>query len=323
MWRHSLLFFAAGSIAWGQSTVSGPSLGFFFDPQAQALRPIPGIPGSAVAGKNLDLGFPIAKAVVAPGQNYALAVSADGAVNLVKLATAGVTTQAITALPASPDQLVLSPNGRAAAFLYGASVAILTGLPDTVDALQHVDASVLPDAPATLAISDDGGVLLISSPDNGVFVFTAGNGAPRLISSGTPSGLMFLPDSHDALIADETARTLTAIQDAGNAAAPLWVFSDDRLGAPSLARASLDGQQVIATSASNNTLAVLDRNGGNAVFVPCTCSPTEINPLGGSAYKITDFGDGLLWILVPPNAGLGSGARIFFVPVPEASTSAQ
>ena len=45
-------------------------------------------------------------------------------------------------------------------------------------------------------------------------------------------------------------------------AAPLWVFSDDRLGPPSLARASLDGQQVIAASENNNTLAVLDRNGG-------------------------------------------------------------
>ena len=66
--------------------------------------------------------------------------------------------------------------GDAAAFLYGASVEILTGLPDTVDAIQQVDASALPDAPATLAISDDGGVLLVSSPDNGVFVFTAGNG---------------------------------------------------------------------------------------------------------------------------------------------------
>ena len=322
IWGHSLLF-AAASMAWGQSTISGPSLRFFFDPQAQALRPIPGIPGSAVAGKSLDLGFPIAKAVVAPAQNYALAVGADGMVNVVKLATAGVTTQVIMALPASPDQMVLSPIGRAAAFLYGTSVEILTGLPDTVDAIQHVDASVLPGAPATLAISDDGGVLLISSPGSGVFVFTAGNGAPRLISGGTPSGLMFLPDSHDALIADETVRTLTAIQDTGNAAAPLWVFSDDRLGAPSLARASLDGQQVIATSASNNTLAVLDRNGGNAVFVPCTCSPAEINPLGGSAYKITDSANGLLWILVPPNVGLGSGARIFFVPVPEASASTQ
>lgn len=327
IWQRYLLYFglyfAAASMAWGQGAISGPSLGFFFDPQAQALRPIPGIPGSAVAGGNLDVGFPVAKAVVAPGQNYALAVSADGSVNLVKLATSGVTAQAITALPASPDQLALSPNGRAAAFLYGTSVEILTGLPDSVSAIQQVDASVLPDAPATIAISDDGGVLLISCPDNGVFVFTAGNGAPRLISGGSPSGVMFLPDSHDALISDATAGTLTAIQDAGGGAATQWVFSDARLGAPSLARATLDGQQLIAASANDNTLAVLDRNGGNAVFVPCTCSPAEINPLGGSAYQITDSTNGLLWILVPPNAGLSSNARIFFVPVPEGSASAQ
>jgi hypothetical protein len=323
MWRRYFLCFGAASMAWGEGAISGPSLGFFFDPQAQALRPIPGIPGSAVAGGNLDVGFPVAKAVVAPGQNYALALTADGAVNIVKLAASAVTAQAIPALPASPDQFVLSPNGRAAAFLYGTSIEILTGLPDSVNAIQQVDASALPDAPATLAISDDGAVLLTSSPDNGVFVFTAGNGAPRLISGGTPSGVMFLPDSHDALISDETAGTLTAIQDAGGGAAPLWVFSDDRLGPPSLARTSLDGQQVIAASENNNTLAVLDRNGGNPVFVPCTCSPSEINPLGGSAYKITDSTNGLLWILVPPNAGLSSGARIFFVPVPEASTSAQ
>jgi hypothetical protein len=321
MFTRTSLFLAAACLASGQSSISGPSLGYFFDPQAQSLRNISGIPGSAVAGKNLDVGFYVTRALFSPGQDYAVALSSDGTVNLVSLGQSGIAGQAITALPSAPDRFVISPNARAAAFVYGSTVQVVTGLPNSLDVTAQFDASVLPIAPGTVAISDDGTVLLVASPDTtspgGVFVFSGAGGSPRLVGSGNASGLMFLPDSHDGLIVDENAKTVTALQDAGGAAATLWVFQDDRLGAPRLARGSKDGKQILIASAYSNTAAVLDRNGGNPVFVPCTCSPTEMEPLGGLAFQITDSSAGLMWIL-----DLTSGQRIFFVPTPEAAPAA-
>jgi hypothetical protein len=316
------LFAAAACLAFGQGSISGPSLGIFFDPQAQSLRKISGIPGSAVAGDNLNVGFSVAKALVAPGQDYALALSTDGTVNLVSLSTSGIAAQVITALSAAPDQIVLSPNARAAAFTYGTSVQVVSGLPNSLDVTGHFDLSALASAPGNIAISDDGTVLLVSSRDatspGGVFVFSGTDGTPRLVGAGNASGLMFLPDSHDGLIVDENAKTVTALQDIGGGAAPLWIFQDDRLGAPRLARGSKDGRNILVASSNNNTAAVLDRNGGNAVFIPCTCSPTEIEPLSGAVYQITDSAAGLMWIL-----DLTSEPRIFFVPVSEHSSDPQ
>ncbi len=158
------------------------------------------------------------------------------------------------------------------------------------------------------------------NPDNsspgGVFVLTNASSAPRLVAGGGQSTLTFLPDSHDALIVDESANSVTAIQDAGGASAPMWVFADDRLGAAKLARSSGDGQHLLLASPSHNTLAVLDRNGGNPAFIPCTCSPDQIEPMSGSVYQITDWAGGLIWIL-----DLTSNPRVFFVPTPEAPTN--
>src|SRR5579862_4325293 len=63
----------------GQVTLTGPTLGLFFDPQTQAIRPIWGIPGSATAGQPINIGFPVAAGLVSPSQDYALVVSRDGA----------------------------------------------------------------------------------------------------------------------------------------------------------------------------------------------------------------------------------------------------
>ena len=61
-----LAFFLYLGAASAQGALSGPSLGSFFDPQGHALRRIWGIPGSAVAGENLDLGFSASQAIISP-----------------------------------------------------------------------------------------------------------------------------------------------------------------------------------------------------------------------------------------------------------------
>jgi hypothetical protein len=311
-----------GSVAFGQGSFTGPLLGFTFDSPGQALRRISGIPGSALVGDKLDLGFNVASALISPGQDFAIAAGVDGSVNFVKLGASDATAQAIPALPVSPDRFVLSPNARAAAFVYGTTIQTLSGLPDALDRVQTFDVSALPNGSAAVAISDDGQVLLVSSPDKdsspgGVFVITQTNSTPLFVPGGAQSALAFLPDAHDALIIDEAANTVTELQDAGGATNPIWAFSDDRLGAPRFARSSSDGQRILVASAANNTIAVIDRNGQNSVFSPCSCSPNEIEPLNGLVYQITDSSVGLIW-----SVDITSDPRIFFLPLPAVPTDA-
>jgi hypothetical protein len=325
MWRRYLLFFTSIGFTWAQGALSGPSVGFFFDPRALALRRIWGIPGSAIPGANLDLGFSVTKAIFSPLQDYALVTAEEGSVSLALLGQTGITTESITSLPPAPDRIVVSPAGHAAAFAYGTSIKILTGLPGSLDRLEEIDVSALPAAPNALAVSDDGGVLLVSVPDNtdtssagGVFVFSRGESGPRLIAGQMASDLNFFAESHDALMTNENSNSVTALQDVDNAAAAKWIFTDDRLSAPSVARTSLDGKRIVVGSANNSVVALLDRDGGNATFLACGCSPNRTSPLSNSVYQLTDPGNGLLWIL-----DLSQEPRLFFVPVPDASGDPQ
>ena len=318
-------FFVPLCLASAQGTLSGPSTGFFFDSQAQVLRQIRGIPGSAVAGENLDLGFPAIQANFSPAQDYALVVAGDGSVRLVLLGQTGFTTQLVSALPLLPDGIAISPAGHAAALTYGTSVKILTGLPTSLDRIEEIDISALPGAPAAFAISDDGAVLLVSVPDNaqtttagGVFVFNPTGSGPRLLAATAASDLSFLPGSHDALITTETSSSVTALQDVGGTATSQWTFVDDRLPAPSSARASLDGQRILLASVKNNLVVLLDRNGNYPVFVPCSCSPDRTAPLNKFVYQLTDPGSGLLWIL-----DLSIDPRLYFVPAASLSGDSQ
>ena len=319
-----LVFLAPFCVVSAQGTLSGPSLGVFFDPQAQALRRIWGLPGAAVGGENLDLGFSVTQATVSPAQNYAFVASGDGSVFFVLPGQTTIAPQAVTSLPPMPDRVVISPAGQAAAFTYGKSVKILTGLPESLDRIEEIDGSSLPGAPAALAISDDGAVLVVSvatdaqtSSAGGVFVFNRGDSGPRLVANAA-SDLSFLTNSHDALITDETSNSVTALQDIGGVATSQWTFVDDRLPAPSSARASVDGQRFLVAGAKNNLVALLDRNGANPVFLPCTCSPDRISPLSNSVYQLTGPDSGLLWIL-----DLSHDPQLLFVPIPPASGESQ
>ena len=320
-----LIFFAAASLSAAQGLLSGPSLGFLFDPQAQAIRNIQGIPGSAVAGESLALGFPVANAVFSPAQDYALATGTDGSVNLIVFGGPTVSTQVVTALPSAPDHIVVSPAGHAAAFAYGTSVKVLTGLPGSLDQVADIDMSALPLAPLALALSDDGAVLLVSVPGDpqssspgGVFAFNRGESAPHFIAGQTASGVSFIGSSHDALIADENANSITDLQDAGGAATIQWIFVDDRLPAPSVARVSADGQRILVGSTKNGIIALLNLDGSNPVFLPCTCSANQMAPLSGSVYQLTDPSSGLIWIV-----DLTQDPRILFVPIPPVAGDSQ
>lgn len=326
-----ILFVLTGLLTLGvcpgiaQGTLSGPTLGLFFDPKAHAIRPIWGIPGSATAGQPVDVGFPLAAGVISPSQDYALVVSGEGSMSAITFPSSGPSAQAISGVAAKPDRMVTSPGGKSAALYYSssASAQILTNLPDSPQMARQVDLSTLPNAPDVIAISDDGSLLLAGvhenadgSPAQGeVFLFTPDGPAPQSIASVQhASAIAFLAKSHDALLADDVANSVTLVSDVANGANVAWAFTSQQLLAPDSVQASPDRQSFLAGSSTNSIVAMLDASGSNAVVVACTCAPAEFRPLNAAAtYQITEPASGLLWVF----DGSMAGPRAFFVPIPD------
>jgi len=327
-WRLCCFLLAACTAA-AQSTLTGPSLGLVYDSAAQAIRPILGIPGASTAGKRIDLGFRITSAAIAPSHTYALAVSPDGSLRLVTFTLGRPSVQPIRS-SARPDRMVLSPSGSAAILYYKSAAAVqaVTGLPDSIQVGPQLDISALPQAPDSLAISDDGAVVLAGVIENAtgqaasgeVFVVPPGGTAPRsIVVVWHASAMAFFTQSHDVLISDDAANSITMLSDAAGQANRQWTFSNPGLPAPDSVQVSPDRKTVLAGSSTNGVLAILDATGANPpVFLSCQCAPMELRPFKpASIYQVTEPGHGLLWIL-DSNA---ANARVLFVPVPNDSAA--
>jgi hypothetical protein len=331
------LVLCSTSIAAAQSSISGPSLGVIYDAADQAIRPVWGIPGSSTVGSRIDTGFAITAAAISPAQDYALAVSSDGSLKLLIFAAAGLSIQNVNSA-ATPDRMVLSPAGSSAILYYksAASVQVVSGLPNSVKFGPPIDISALPHAPDVFAISDDAAVVLAGVmesvtrapirrlqagrpvPSSGeLFLIPQDGNASRSIRRVRhASAIAFFKKSHDVVIADDAASSVTMVSDAGGATAPVWTFADEGLRAPDSVQVSADNKGILAGSSQGQVLAMLDSGGANAVFVPCACAPTVVRPLSvASIYQVTEAHSGLLWILDsnPMNP------RVLFVPVPSDS----
>lgn len=311
----------------GQGTLAGPSLGLVYDATGQDIRPIIGIPGASTAGKRIDTGYAITAAVIAPSHNYGLAVSADGTLNLVTFTPDGASSQPVGAA-ATPDLIVLSPSGAAAILYFKSAMAVqtVTGLPGSTQVSAQLDISMLPQAPDKLAISDDGSVVLAGVMESAqgqpaageVFTIPTDGTAPRSIAEVQhASAMTFYAQSHDVLIADDAANSITMLMDAAGQSAVQWMFADPELPGPDSVQVTLDRKTIFAGSSANGILAMVDPSGTNpTVFLSCQCAPVELRPFKPAPiYQLTEPANGLLWILdsSPMNP------RVLFVPVPSDS----
>lgn len=312
-----------------QGSLTGPSLGLVYDAPSHAIRRVTGVPGAATTGKPIGAGFFIRTAAIAPSQAWALAISTEGNLNLLAFSGTNVTASPI-ATSGAPERIVLSPTGAAALLYFRTSQTIqaVTGLPASPQLSSPISLSSLPTAPGAFAISDDGQVILAGlgqqgftgrpprprpfhEPRSALFAISRDGGQTRSIASLNVAAIAFLAGTHDAVVADETANSVTLIRDAGGQSTVAWTFHDGRLLAPDSVAASADGKAVIAASSTHSTIAILDGGGANPVFISCRCAPKELRPLGpAGVYELTESSDGLVWILDSNPAA----PRVLFVP---------
>jgi hypothetical protein len=312
--RLGLLALALSGVLGSQAPqMSGPMLGYVFDPALEGLRPIRGIPGAATLGEPLDLGTPIYDAAVSPRQDYALAFAgADRKLALARLTGASL---AIAFVPGSwPDsaRIILSPTG-ATAVLYQPSASrllLITGLPQAPALAGVFDLWLLPGEATALAVSDDGSAVLAAA-GGGIF-YLGPDGPPQLLSSaGEISSIAFLNGSTDAVFSDRLGSAVYRLRDpAGSREMILLAGERDGIWEPTALALSGDNAQVFIVHRGPASVGIVPAAGGPLTQVACACSPATLQRLdGNSTFRLTEPSSMPLWVLEA-----AAEPRVVFVP---------
>jgi hypothetical protein len=319
----------------------GPMLGLAFDRTAKVIRPLWGVPGSALSGAAVDVGFEIADAQVT--RNSAVVVSTGGAVYFVRIQN-GTAQGLPTNVAPHPSAIAISANGSHAALYYRdeGSITILklnegAQVDKTAPAPQGADA---------VAISDDGQALAIAvnttpgcsptgrrpggmrshAPAHDACAAAGGSGLQVMNRTGQwstiaqrahISSLAFLPSSTDLVYADERRGIVAVVRAVlGQPTTQILLDRDRRMPSPAAVQPG-PGLRVVAGS-RDGAVAILDTAGGEPTFLTCGCEPTRVAPVRGAhdLYLLNDFAGGIVWMLD------AAKSRLLFVP-PENDAVAQ
>ncbi|MGP8244696.1 MAG: hypothetical protein ACLQVN_09280 [Bryobacteraceae bacterium] len=312
-------FLLLGATAAAQpGQLSGPVAGYVYDRAASALRPVRGVPGATTLGDPLALGIAPEAGFVAPRQDLAVLVSTGGATHWYSLSGNAATEVAAPGPIATPEWVVFSPSGTAAALVAGRSVQVVTGLPGSpaLAGSVRLEPAAVTRGPGRrtgggrLAVSDDGAWLLLAS-GNGLRLAAVGGGSSTLMPIGRSAAVAFSPASHDAAVASDGV--LTWIHDAAGGASQQVVGQSSALAKVVGVAFSADGAALYAANAAGLVLGY-DLAAGTGVEQSSGAAATAMEPMG-AFFRLNEAGAGPLW-LVDPNAG---SPRVFFVP--PASTS--
>lgn len=173
--------------------LAAPTLGYAYDPEAQTLRAIEGVPGAAALSDPIFLETRLTGAAVAPNRRFALARAADRA-ELLLVRLDGGTGQAFsTNIPSG--EVAFSPGGSSVAIVTGRDVEVWTGLPDAPVRLSSLRPQS--DAIAKVAVSDDGSAV-VALGGGELWRLTAEG--PQALASEVRD-MQFTANSHQLLVA--------------------------------------------------------------------------------------------------------------------------
>jgi hypothetical protein len=227
--------------------VSGPVLGYVANPARPELRAISGVPGAASFGDSISLFSDVVRVRVAPGEPYALLERRDSDPAVVQL-TGGTPGQPVSISGAvrSADLAAFSPMGTTVVVFSQAAarLQVLTGFPAAPQIMRELDTHSLPEAPAALAVSEDGKSVLVSSATN-IYLLSPDGSTRTLAGTGGAAAMAFFPNSGDAAMGDPMSGSVYRFE-AQTGTASLRAVS-----------ATLKGLAAIATGIDGDTVYVM------------------------------------------------------------------
>lgn len=285
--------------------VSAPVLGYAWDSKAQVLRQIDGVPGAAKVNAAGDTGQGFALAIAAETHDYTLLLDGKGALYLAAL-PGGIPAE-ISAGPWSG--MAISASGSyAVVFSTQGAAELIRGLPQQPSfhkldlPATNIRGAVISNTGTTLLAADSvNGITIFSIPQNGVAI--------QAMTVGQLGGMAFVPASDRAVVADARNGTVTLISSVTVSPATNPINSA-KMGQPVGIDVSADSRWAVVAN-SMGAVVRLDLSGQTTpITVTCGCAPATVANLSGSAFRLTDAGSSIGWIV---DAGSPT-PRVLFVP---------
>lgn len=288
-----------------QPNITSPTLGYAYDAGSHAIRPVRGIPGALILGKSLRLGFVPTTAAVAPQQNYAIAVSANQGLRLIRWDTGSPIATALDSVISSPDRIVFSPSGSAAILFDSVSnrMQVVSGLPNS-PMIRDIQTSPV----TTFAIADDATVVRVTS--DGAQAITSDLNTIPLPLPGDIAALSFNRSNDDLLAVTNSGDLYLATNVGANFAIRKIYTGDSRTSDPIGVHFSPDASAAFVINRAG-FIASIDLNTESAGFLSCQCTPTALEPFGqASLFRINDISNRPLLLF----DGTPNQNRVWFVP---------
>ena len=293
------------------ASIQGPQLGLVFDASHKALRPILGIPGAATLGQPLELGVQLHKTAISPRQDYALAT--EGEHNQVVVLMVGhKTAKPVPGIEQDPDEILLSPAGRAAAVYYKGrnTLLIVTGLPGAPKVSEELYLSAGRPVSA-LAVGDDGRTVLAGMGST-VFLVT-GSGEVPVLHELQKVAAITIPARGTAYVADSGRNQIHRLRGlADNLETDVIAGPKQGISAPVALAVSQDGGRAFVVNSKSRTISIIDLRGHAPVTkIACGCAPTGLDRLiGNEVFRLTEPSGRPMWML----DASGRAPRVLFVP---------
>ncbi len=274
--------------------LGGPSIGLV--PDAGSVRVMYGSAAAGAVGDWQDPGQALALVEVSPSQDLVLASAADSGQLLLVSRSRNAPPTPVTGAAASPDRIVFSPNGSAAALWFAASshIQVIAGLPNAAT-VRDVDTAYLDASPTSLAVSDDAAWVVGAWPQ-GAYAFGP-DGQPILLpTDGAPMAVAFFHARPD--LAMITPRQVVTIAGVGqqSAVTVLWSNPNPPTDAPAQTAVgfavSSDNQRVSVTGNWGGIYTINLASNNEGSYVMCGCTPTALASLGGTLYRLTGVVEG-------------------------------
>lgn len=291
----SVVFFVTTAL---RAQVTAPVLGLI--PDHGSLRTMYGIPAAGTVGAALIDIANFRLVEVAPSQSFALAVSEDGKVWAIRIATSESlpTRVELSGLSANPSKIVFSPDGTSAALWQAEKgvIEVISGLPGSVT-LRSIAAGSWGGAPLAFAVSDDGRSVVAAWP-SGVFAFTAGSDTRLLPTEGIPWAVAFFHGRPDLAIMTNL-QVITLAQSPDLSAPTEWWRKPSDLPTDTPVQIATG----LAVSADNRKLTITGDWGGvytidfeskAATYATCDCTTTGLASMGSTLYRISSLEKGSL-----------------------------
>ncbi len=281
---------ASGVLAAQMPLLSGanePLLGFASDQNGIHLHTIVGAASHPRFGATVNPPAGTNKLYLAPRQRYALVGSGMGDRLAVWVVRSGASPAAFgSGVPTNPEAVMFSPAGESAALLSNGrrSVSILTGLPGQPRLLRNIEADG--QTFSTLAVSDDG-ALLVADFGNGMPFYSSGGSTwLALPTSVRLQAAAFFPHTHQLAASDSLRKEVV-----------LWSgVSESRRFSERVLASNVTADRMAVTSDADEVIAA-STTGGTVAEIPLMAEGRYRSLRFANISAVTTLRDGHAFLL--------------------------